>query len=63
MYESKEKSKEEPVPGKMKVGDGKDENQRPNEGIVMVLKQTGNWEEDSGASAHMLRLAFDVPSL
>ncbi|NWV00945.1 4ET factor, partial [Upupa epops] len=31
MYESKEKSKEEPVPGKMKVGDGKDENQRPNE--------------------------------
>ncbi|PKU33514.1 eukaryotic translation initiation factor 4e transporter isoform x1 [Limosa lapponica baueri] len=32
MYESKEKSKEEPVSGKMKVGDGKDENQRPNEG-------------------------------
>ncbi|KFO94222.1 Eukaryotic translation initiation factor 4E transporter [Buceros rhinoceros silvestris] len=31
MYESKEKSKEEPVSGKMKVGDGKDENQRPNE--------------------------------
>lgn len=38
MYESKEKSKEEPVSGKMKVGDGKDENQRPNEGIVMALK-------------------------
>ncbi|XP_064024476.1 eukaryotic translation initiation factor 4E transporter isoform X4 [Pogoniulus pusillus] len=32
MYESKEKSKEEPLPGKIKVGDGKDENQRPNEG-------------------------------
>ncbi|XP_009873439.1 PREDICTED: eukaryotic translation initiation factor 4E transporter isoform X2 [Apaloderma vittatum] len=31
MYESKEKSKEEPIPAKMKVGDGKDENQRPNE--------------------------------
>ncbi|XP_009461984.1 PREDICTED: eukaryotic translation initiation factor 4E transporter isoform X2 [Nipponia nippon] len=31
MYESKEKSKEEPVSGKMKVSDGKDENQRPNE--------------------------------
>nr|XP_010301000.1 PREDICTED: eukaryotic translation initiation factor 4E transporter isoform X2 [Balearica regulorum gibbericeps] len=31
MYESKEKSKEEPVSGKMKVSDGKDENQRSNE--------------------------------
>ncbi|XP_010125107.1 PREDICTED: eukaryotic translation initiation factor 4E transporter isoform X2 [Chlamydotis macqueenii] len=31
MYESKEKSKEEPVSGKMKISDGKDENQRPNE--------------------------------
>uniref|UniRef100_A0A8B9SMT2 Eukaryotic translation initiation factor 4E nuclear import factor 1 n=1 Tax=Anas platyrhynchos TaxID=8839 RepID=A0A8B9SMT2_ANAPL len=31
MYESKEKSKEEPVSGKLKVSDGKDENQRPNE--------------------------------
>ncbi|XP_009582206.1 PREDICTED: eukaryotic translation initiation factor 4E transporter isoform X2 [Fulmarus glacialis] len=31
MYESKEKSKEDPVSGKMKVSDGKDENQRPNE--------------------------------
>lgn len=37
MYESKEKSKEEPVSGKLKVSDGKDENQRPNEGIVMAL--------------------------
>jgi len=38
MYESKEKSKEEPVSGKMKVSDGKDENQRSNEGIVVALK-------------------------
>ncbi|NWH63503.1 4ET factor, partial [Geococcyx californianus] len=35
MYESKEKSKEETVSGKMKVGDGKDENQRPNEGNLL----------------------------
>lgn len=38
MYESKEKSKEDPVSGKMKISDVKDENQRPNEGIVMALK-------------------------
>uniref|UniRef100_A0A8C3H099 Eukaryotic translation initiation factor 4E nuclear import factor 1 n=1 Tax=Corvus moneduloides TaxID=1196302 RepID=A0A8C3H099_CORMO len=31
MYESKEKSKEDPASGKMKVSDVKDENQRPNE--------------------------------
>ncbi|KGL74591.1 Eukaryotic translation initiation factor 4E transporter [Tinamus guttatus] len=31
MYESKEKSKEEPISGKLKVSDVKDENQRPNE--------------------------------
>uniref|UniRef100_A0A8C3UKQ9 Eukaryotic translation initiation factor 4E nuclear import factor 1 n=1 Tax=Catharus ustulatus TaxID=91951 RepID=A0A8C3UKQ9_CATUS len=31
MYESKEKSKEDPVSGKMKISDVKDENQRPNE--------------------------------
>ncbi|XP_052652559.1 eukaryotic translation initiation factor 4E transporter isoform X4 [Harpia harpyja] len=37
MYESKEKSKEEPVSGKMKVGDGKDENQRPNEATDNLL--------------------------
>ncbi|NXN19322.1 4ET factor, partial [Indicator maculatus] len=37
MYESKEKSKEEPVPGKMKVGDSKDENQRPNEATDNLL--------------------------
>lgn len=40
MYESKEKSREEPVSGKMKVSDGKDENQRPNEGIVVALIYT-----------------------
>ncbi|OXB73310.1 UNVERIFIED_CONTAM: hypothetical protein H355_008286 [Colinus virginianus] len=34
MYESKEKSKEEPVSGKLKVSDGKDENQRPIEGML-----------------------------
>ncbi|KAJ7400868.1 eukaryotic translation initiation factor 4E transporter isoform X5 [Pitangus sulphuratus] len=34
MYESKEKSKEEPVSGKMKISDVKDENQRPNEGML-----------------------------
>lgn len=39
MYESKEKSKEEPVSGKMKVGDGKDENQRPNEGTKLPALQ------------------------
>ncbi|XP_025055046.1 eukaryotic translation initiation factor 4E transporter isoform X3 [Alligator sinensis] len=31
MYESKEKSKEEPVSGKLKAGDSKDEGQRTNE--------------------------------
>ncbi|XP_068013299.1 eukaryotic translation initiation factor 4E transporter isoform X4 [Melanerpes formicivorus] len=41
MYESKEKSKEEPVPGKMKAGDGKDENQRPNEGLVQRMLAQG----------------------
>ncbi|XP_051490191.1 eukaryotic translation initiation factor 4E transporter isoform X4 [Apus apus] len=41
MYESKEKSKEEPVSGKMKVGDGKDENQRPNEGLVQRMLAQG----------------------
>ncbi|NXR09928.1 4ET factor, partial [Semnornis frantzii] len=40
MYESKEKSKEEPVPGKMKVGDGKDENQRPNEAADNLLSSS-----------------------
>uniref|UniRef100_A0A8C4U6M5 Eukaryotic translation initiation factor 4E nuclear import factor 1 n=1 Tax=Falco tinnunculus TaxID=100819 RepID=A0A8C4U6M5_FALTI len=39
MYESKEKSKEEPVSGKMKVSDGKDENQRPNEGTKLPALQ------------------------
>ncbi|KAF4789977.1 eukaryotic translation initiation factor 4E transporter isoform X4 [Turdus rufiventris] len=34
MYESKEKSKEDPVSGKMKISDVKDENQRPNEGML-----------------------------
>ncbi|XP_064024477.1 eukaryotic translation initiation factor 4E transporter isoform X5 [Pogoniulus pusillus] len=41
MYESKEKSKEEPLPGKIKVGDGKDENQRPNEGLVQRMLAQG----------------------
>ncbi|XP_068013298.1 eukaryotic translation initiation factor 4E transporter isoform X3 [Melanerpes formicivorus] len=40
MYESKEKSKEEPVPGKMKAGDGKDENQRPNEATDNLLSSS-----------------------
>ncbi|XP_074463160.1 eukaryotic translation initiation factor 4E transporter isoform X7 [Larus michahellis] len=39
MYESKEKSKEETVSGKMKVSDGKDENQRPNEGTKLPALQ------------------------
>lgn len=37
MYESKEKSKEEPVSGKLKAGDSKDEGQRTNEGIVIIV--------------------------
>ncbi|XP_074463163.1 eukaryotic translation initiation factor 4E transporter isoform X10 [Larus michahellis] len=41
MYESKEKSKEETVSGKMKVSDGKDENQRPNEGLVQRMLAQG----------------------
>ncbi|KAM9281741.1 eukaryotic translation initiation factor 4E transporter isoform 4-T5 [Morus bassanus] len=40
MYESKEKSKEEPVSGKMKVNDGKDENQRPNEATDNLLSSS-----------------------
>ncbi|XP_071618865.1 eukaryotic translation initiation factor 4E transporter isoform X4 [Heliangelus exortis] len=40
MYESKEKSKEEPVAGKMKVSDGKDENQRPNEATDNLLSSS-----------------------
>ncbi|KAM9526997.1 eukaryotic translation initiation factor 4E transporter isoform 4-T4 [Guaruba guarouba] len=40
MYESKEKSREEPVPGKMKVSDGKDENQRPNEATDNLLSSS-----------------------
>ncbi|XP_069727518.1 eukaryotic translation initiation factor 4E transporter isoform X5 [Phaenicophaeus curvirostris] len=40
MYESKEKSKEEPVSGKMKVSDGKDENQRPNEATDNLLSSS-----------------------
>ncbi|XP_062487270.1 eukaryotic translation initiation factor 4E transporter isoform X5 [Pezoporus occidentalis] len=40
MYESKEKSREEPVSGKMKVGDGKDENQRPNEATDNLLSSS-----------------------
>ncbi|OPJ74770.1 eukaryotic translation initiation factor 4E transporter isoform D [Patagioenas fasciata monilis] len=39
MYESKEKSKEEPVSGKVKVNDGKDENQRPSEGTKLPALQ------------------------
>ncbi|XP_068767218.1 eukaryotic translation initiation factor 4E transporter isoform X4 [Struthio camelus] len=39
MYESKEKSKEEPISGKLKVSDGKDENQRPNEGTKLPALQ------------------------
>ncbi|XP_061226675.1 eukaryotic translation initiation factor 4E transporter isoform X7 [Neopsephotus bourkii] len=41
MYESKEKSREEPASGKMKVSDGKDENQRPNEGLVQRMLAQG----------------------
>ncbi|KAM7090304.1 eukaryotic translation initiation factor 4E transporter isoform 6-T7 [Ciconia maguari] len=40
MYESKEKSKEEPVSGKIKVSDGKDENQRPNEATDNLLSSS-----------------------
>ncbi|XP_035196132.1 eukaryotic translation initiation factor 4E transporter isoform X4 [Oxyura jamaicensis] len=40
MYESKEKSKEEPVSGKLKVSDGKDENQRPNEATDNLLSSS-----------------------
>ncbi|KAM6052395.1 eukaryotic translation initiation factor 4E transporter isoform 5-T7 [Chlamydotis macqueenii] len=40
MYESKEKSKEEPVSGKMKISDGKDENQRPNEATDNLLSSS-----------------------
>ncbi|XP_061321886.1 eukaryotic translation initiation factor 4E transporter isoform X5 [Pezoporus flaviventris] len=40
MYESKEKSREEPVSGKMKVSDGKDENQRPNEATDNLLSSS-----------------------
>ncbi|XP_053815216.1 eukaryotic translation initiation factor 4E transporter isoform X6 [Vidua macroura] len=41
MYESKEKSKEDPVSGKMKISDVKDENQRPNEGLVQRMMAQG----------------------
>ncbi|XP_027552498.1 eukaryotic translation initiation factor 4E transporter isoform X6 [Neopelma chrysocephalum] len=41
MYESKEKSKEEPLSGKMKLSDVKDENQRPNEGLVQRMLAQG----------------------
>ncbi|XP_050174362.1 eukaryotic translation initiation factor 4E transporter isoform X4 [Myiozetetes cayanensis] len=41
MYESKEKSKEEPASGKMKISDVKDENQRPNEGLVQRMLAQG----------------------
>ncbi|XP_071428163.1 eukaryotic translation initiation factor 4E transporter isoform X5 [Pithys albifrons albifrons] len=41
MYESKEKSKEEPISGKMKISDVKDENQRPNEGLVQRMLAQG----------------------
>ncbi|KAM4648781.1 eukaryotic translation initiation factor 4E transporter isoform 5-T5 [Amazona ochrocephala] len=40
MYESKEKSREEPISGKMKVSDGKDENQRPNEATDNLLSSS-----------------------
>ncbi|OXB64648.1 hypothetical protein ASZ78_008724, partial [Callipepla squamata] len=40
MYESKEKSKEEPVSGKLKVSDGKDENQRPIEATDNLLSSS-----------------------
>ncbi|KAM6246664.1 eukaryotic translation initiation factor 4E transporter isoform 4-T5 [Porphyrio hochstetteri] len=40
MYESKEKSKEEPLSGKMKVSDSKDENQRPNEATDNLLSSS-----------------------
>ncbi|XP_014109397.1 eukaryotic translation initiation factor 4E transporter isoform X5 [Parus major] len=41
MYESKEKSKDDPVSGKMKISDVKDENQRPNEGLVQRMMAQG----------------------
>ncbi|XP_054501484.1 eukaryotic translation initiation factor 4E transporter isoform X4 [Agelaius tricolor] len=40
MYESKEKSKEDPVSGKMKISDVKDENQRPNEATDNLLSSS-----------------------
>ncbi|XP_071428162.1 eukaryotic translation initiation factor 4E transporter isoform X4 [Pithys albifrons albifrons] len=40
MYESKEKSKEEPISGKMKISDVKDENQRPNEATDNLLSSS-----------------------
>ncbi|XP_025930860.1 eukaryotic translation initiation factor 4E transporter isoform X4 [Apteryx rowi] len=40
MYESKEKSKEEPISGKLKVSDVKDENQRPNEATDNLLSSS-----------------------
>ncbi|XP_015499832.1 eukaryotic translation initiation factor 4E transporter isoform X4 [Parus major] len=40
MYESKEKSKDDPVSGKMKISDVKDENQRPNEATDNLLSSS-----------------------
>jgi translation initiation factor 4E transporter len=39
MYESKEKSKEEPAPGKVASGDSKDDTQKASEGMVGCAAQ------------------------
>ncbi|XP_028914468.1 eukaryotic translation initiation factor 4E transporter isoform X5 [Ornithorhynchus anatinus] len=46
MYESKEKSKEEPTPGKP-TGDGKDENSRTNEDHLLSSSSVVNSDQDA----------------
>lgn len=38
MYESKEKSKEEPASGKVALGDSKEDNQKASEGTAELLR-------------------------
>ncbi|XP_026516335.1 eukaryotic translation initiation factor 4E transporter isoform X3 [Terrapene carolina triunguis] len=47
MYESKEKNKEEPVSGKMKANDSKDEGQRTHEDNLLSASLVENAEQDT----------------
>ncbi|XP_006884563.1 PREDICTED: eukaryotic translation initiation factor 4E transporter-like [Elephantulus edwardii] len=52
MYESKEKSKEEPAPGKASLGDRKEDTQKASEETLLSSNSVSNADQDSSPTTH-----------